>query len=324
MSRGKERLRLRRACSGAAGLVFLVAQGCRGAGREPEAPAFPPRVEPAAPPAPTLPPAEPAPPARTDDAILVAGERVSIGTRVVLWTEAPFYDAYAERPRFAASGPEGPRHRPGREGLGERPGLKELRERVDQIVVHYDASGSSEQCFRVLQDVRGLSAHFLLDADGTIYQTLDVRDQAWHARKANPRSVGVEIANIGAYPPAGAQALWDWYGVEPGAERASGAVAFVEGVVQGQTLVQGELTPEQYAALVKLAAGLCRALPLIRADAPRDHEGRVRDAVLSDAEFERFQGILGHFHVQQDKVDPGPAFPWERLIADVRRELAAP
>ena len=320
---GRERHRRRRA-SGAAGLVLLAAQGCRGPG-EPAPAAAPPALAEPAPPASQLPagPA-PAPPARTDDAILVAGERVPIGTRVVLWTEAPFFDGYAEAPRFSPSGAEGPRHRPGRAGLGEEPDLDALRGGVDQLVLHYDACGSSADCFRVLHDLRKLSVHFLLDVDGTIYQTLDLREQAWHATKANPRSVGVEIANIGAYPPGEAQALWDWYGAEAGAARAPSGVAFVEGVVQGQTLVQGEFAPEQYWALVKLAAGLCRALPGIRPDAPRDAQGRLRDAVLSDAEFEAFHGILGHFHVQENKLDPGPAFPWERFLEDVRRELAAP
>ena len=25
-------------------------------------------------------------------------------------------------------------------------------------------------------------------------------------------------------------------------------------------------------------------------------------------------GILGHYHVQQNKVDPGPAFQWDRVV----------
>ena len=70
---------------------------------------------------------------------------------------------------------------------------------VDQFVIHFDARGSSRKCFEILQDVRGLSVHFMLDLDGTIYQTLDVKEKAWHATIANGRSIGVEVANIGAY-----------------------------------------------------------------------------------------------------------------------------
>jgi N-acetyl-anhydromuramyl-L-alanine amidase AmpD len=278
---------------------------------------------------------DPAAESPENDAIVVAGERFSIDTRVVLWDEPPYFSAYARTPRFDAGAPAGAglRFRPGRAGIEGRPELASVQHAVDQLVLHFDVCGASERCFRVLHDVRKLSVHFLLDVDGTLYQTLDVRDQAWHATKANPRSVGVEIANIGAYPPDDAQALWDWYGVEHGAASArvvhggvdgDADVAFVAGVVQGRRLVQAEFTPAQMDALVKLAAGLSRALPRIRPDAPRDAAGRVADAALGDAEFAAFQGILGHFHVQTNKVDPGPAFRWEEFLSAVRAELGRP
>ena len=82
-----------------------------------------------------------------------------------------------------------------------------LQRVVDQFVIHFDAAGTSKRCFEVLHDRRGLSVHFLLDLDGTIYQTLDVKESAWHATVANGRSVGVEVANIGAYPVQGPDPL---------------------------------------------------------------------------------------------------------------------
>lgn len=82
---------------------------------------------------------------------------------------------------------------------------------VDQFVIHYDACGTSRRCFEVLHDERGLSCHFLLDLDGTIYQTLDLRERAWHATIANSRSVGIEIAHIGAFRPEGPSPLGSWY-----------------------------------------------------------------------------------------------------------------
>ena len=30
-----------------------------------------------------------------------------------------------------------------------------------------------------------------------------------------------------------------------------------------------------------------------------------------------FEGILGHYHLTRGKVDPGPAFEWERLAAEM-------
>jgi hypothetical protein len=145
-----------------------------------------------------------APPRGT--AIVVAGERFDIGAPVVLWSDPGGYDAYRETAFFAsaaAASGEAPkkRYRPGRApwtdpasrenepAAGEpEPTLERLRELVDQFVLHYDVAGTSRRCFEILHDRRRLSVHFLLDLDGTLYQTLDLAETAWHARQANPRS----------------------------------------------------------------------------------------------------------------------------------------
>lgn len=115
----------------------------------------------------------------------------------------------ASRPRPARKTPEGARYGSFRKHLPPpvlaevmRDGwsLPQLQEHVDLFVLHYDVCGTSRQCFKVLQDIRGLSVQFMLDVDGTIYQTLDLKERAWHAGHANDRSIGIEIANIGAYP----------------------------------------------------------------------------------------------------------------------------
>ncbi len=293
------------------------------------------------------------------DAIVVCGERVPIGAPVVLWTEFPGYDAYRTARGSGEKAPQGLRYQPGRvqkspDGAATvlvEPGsrdLSQLGEVVDQFVLHYDVCGTSETCFRVLHDHRGLSVHFLLDIDGTIYQTLDVRDQAFHATKANARSIGIEIANIGAYPVKAAEPwkktpLDEWYTSDAGGphisipERLKGGgvrtpgfigrparTERVVGTVQGETLQQYDFTREQYESLVKLAAGLCRVFPKIAPDAPRDSNGQVKDHVLGAAEFDAFQGILGHYHIQENKTDPGPALDWERFLESVRAELALP
>src|ERR1043165_2164691 len=88
-----------------------------------------------------------------------------------------------------------------------------------QFVIHYDAAGTSRQCFKVLHDLRDLSVHFMLDLDGTIYQTLDAKERAWHATSSNSRSVGIEIASPGAYPVNSTRALDGWYSREDGRVR---------------------------------------------------------------------------------------------------------
>src|SRR5262249_11318275 len=79
-----------------------------------------------------------------------------------------------------------------------------------------------------------------------------------------------------------------------------------------------DLTPEQYQALVKLTATLCRVFPKLRCDYPKDGQGKLIRHKLPDDELRLYQGVLGHFHVQTDKVDPGPAFQWDYLIEQAR------
>jgi N-acetylmuramoyl-L-alanine amidase len=212
---------------------------------------------------------------------------------------------------------------------------------VDQFVLHFDVSGTSRQCFKVLHDLRCLSVHFLLDLDGTIYQTLDLKERAWHATTSNSRSIGIEIANIGAYASAETGPLHEWYQrdtngvvriVIPARLGESGLRTpdFVPrparpepvvGAIQGRELAQYDFTPEQYAALTKLTATLCKVFPKLKCDYPRSADGGLIPQKLPDDELVHFQGILGHYHIQSNKVDPGPAFQWDTVVHGARKLL---
>jgi N-acetyl-anhydromuramyl-L-alanine amidase AmpD len=189
-----------------------------------------------------------------------------------------------------------------------------LQRVVDQFVIHFDVCGTSRQCFKVLQDMRDLSVHFMLDLDGTIYQTLDLKERAWHATSSNSRSVGIEIANIGAYPVNGKNPFAEWYSKEPnGQVRITIPAQYGDGGILTKDFV-----PQQYQALIKLTATLCKALPKIKCDYPKDAAGNLICQKLPDAELRAYQGVLGHFHIQTDKVDPGPALQWDYLIGNAR------
>ncbi|MBI2950182.1 MAG: N-acetylmuramoyl-L-alanine amidase [Verrucomicrobia bacterium] len=299
---------------------------------------------------------------RHGDEIVVAGKFIHTGTPVVLWLDPGGYDAYRVERRFspfAESAWETPTltsnslKTPNRYGLrrdvltseeiervrGGGWDLSLLQKVVDQFVIHYDVSGTSKECFKTLHDARGLSVHFMLDLDGTIYQTLDLKERAWHATTSNTRSIGIEIANVGAYAPGQRSALDEWY--QQGADgkmkivvparlgesgiRTPGFVprparsVRVNGTIQGKELVQYDFTPEQYRALIRLTAALCRVFPKLRCDYPRDAEGRLIPRKLSDTALAEYQGVLGHYHVQTNKTDPGPAFQWDYVISQARR-----
>lgn len=301
---------------------------------------------------------------RRGDEIVVAGRFFHTGAPVVLWTDPGGYDAYRTERRFAPweeasfAKSSGSINSPERFGL-RRAGLddaqlervrgggwtlEEVQDKVDQFVIHYDVCGTSRTCFRVLHDVRGLSVHFMLDIDGTIYQTLDVKERAWHAGPANDRSVGIEIANIGAYPPGENGAipptLKEWYGKDEQGTRITlparlgdGGVRTpdfigrpvggepVVGMLHGGQLMQYDLTPEQYASLIKLTAALAAALPNMELTYPKDENGMVLTRAMSAEEQKDFRGLIGHFHLTDGKIDPGPAFRWQYVTDEAKKLL---
>jgi N-acetylmuramoyl-L-alanine amidase len=301
---------------------------------------------------------------RRGDEIVVAGQFFHTGTKVVLWMDPGGYDAYRVERRFSplekssweASQAEvkeltSPnRYNMRRTGLsiaevervrGGGWDLPTLQRLVDQFVIHFDVCGTSRQCFNVLQDHRDLSVHFMLDLDGTLYQTLDLKERAWHATTSNNRSVGIEIANMGSYRPGGKSPLSEWYAKDTngqtrvtipdrfgdGGIRTKGFIGhparmeLVEGSIQGQPLVQYDFTTEQYKALIKLTASLSKIFPKLTCDYPKDAAGRLIPGKLPDDALAQYHGVIGHFHIQTNKVDPGPAFQWDYVINGARRLL---
>lgn len=252
------------------------------------------------------------PTTRQHDEIVVGGTFVHLGegARSVLWFDPSGFDAYAqpetgEGRHFGVRFEKDP-------FLGrltrEEWTLDKLRHHVDQIVVHYDAVGNSHGCFDILQN-RGLSAHFLIDTDGTIYQSMDVRERAWHATISNDRSIGIEIANIGAYD----------VGTSHPASRAGKSLR--RAIINDRTVEMPPYTPAQDEALAALCAALCKTLPRIALNYPQDTHGHVVAHKLDDATLASFSGILGHWHIQSNKVDPGPALDWNKLIAAIQRRM---
>lgn len=279
--------------------------------------------------------------------IEVCDQPFDVDTRVVTFREPIGYDAYRRAKWFTteAEPDDKLRYTPLRGDLpaaiAERAKangltLADLQQVVHLFVLHFDVCGTSRQCFKVLHDTRNLSVHFLLDVDGTIWQTLDLREKAHHASIANDASIGVEIAHPGCWPQPLSADMRRWYErddigwrmrVPPGIENGvltEGFVArparpeLVSGEVHGKTWHQFDYTEAQYRALARLCAGLARVFPRIKLDAPRDGNGAVLTRVLTKNELLSFDGIVGHFHVNESKQDPGPAMQWDRLLSDAR------
>jgi N-acetyl-anhydromuramyl-L-alanine amidase AmpD len=54
-----------------------------------------------------------------------------------------------------------------------------------------------------------------------------------------------------------------------------------------------------------------------------DDTGHLITHKLPAEELKDYQGVLGHYHIQTNKTDPGPAFDWDRVIGGAREILRA-
>ncbi len=92
-----------------------------------------------------------------------------------------------------------PNHGPRRPAVGDRV-------IVDMLVLHYTGMRTAEDALARLTESDGsVSAHWVIDEDGTVYRLVEEERRAWHAGRAywagevdiNSRSIGVEIVNPG-------------------------------------------------------------------------------------------------------------------------------
>jgi N-acetyl-anhydromuramyl-L-alanine amidase AmpD len=198
--------------------------------------------------------------------LVIAGEHVRVPFPVVTWEEPGGLSFY---------GQVGWRRRRNPSGRG-----------VDLLVLHWDGCTSAQQCFHVLLE-RGLSAHLLLDGDGTVYQTLDLAEaSAWHGGTVNERSIGVEIQN----PVKLHRNQWQ------SPPRAIIDEPRVHGTGTWEHL---DFYDVQKRRVVELAEALCEHFPIPRA---LPTQGNTVSRTLAPAGF---RGVCGHYHVSPTKPDPG-------------------
>ena len=162
------------------------------------------------------------------------------------------------------------------------------------FVNHWDVCLSAETCANILNR-RGISVHFCLDNDGTIYQLLDTQHGAWHCSKyhGNKKSIGIEISN--AYYPK----YQDWY-VENGfGERPLQENGQVHGKTQKPFMWFYPVQIEALKALWK-AVHLGLGIPL---EYPQNSDGTLCTTVHSDCEDGSFEGFSNHYNFVRTKID---------------------
>ncbi|HTM20378.1 MAG TPA: N-acetylmuramoyl-L-alanine amidase, partial [Kofleriaceae bacterium] len=256
--------------------------------------------------------------------IILAGVEHAVDAPVVTWHDSGL-DATAEHcvqipdhydgtdilaldPRAQNRTPRRYNYRPGMRALRRADQVRGAQALIHQFVIHHDGLFSARQCFHVLHNERGISCHFILDDDGTIYQTLDLALLAFQAVGCNVHGIGIELCNRGdarKFPHA-----------YPGNQRPPTTIR-----IHGEIIYSYTFTRAQLDSMRQLALDLRRILPGI----PMEYPQKAPDQQLWEP-LERapeFRGYLGHYHVTDNKWDPGP-FDFRDLHRKVTRAVYLP
>jgi hypothetical protein len=277
---------------------------------------------------------------RPSGVIYIAGTPFHVEAPVVNFRDPPFWDATKEycistatesapacRPGGVPYGnldvaayTKNPKRYASRPALrsyyssGKNPPLDAVKAVIKQFVVHHDGCNTSDMCFNVLQNERGLSVHFMIDNDGIVYQTIDLAWMAYHAADWNISSIGVELCNRG-------DVKLDMHYYDSGKYGPKRNAKPVK--INGHTILAWEYTQAQWDSFVKLARDLTRLLPNLPAEFPQSSPGQQSwDTMPRGASF-AFSGYIGHYHLTEQKWDPGP-FDFKEFCRQLRGESCFP
>jgi N-acetylmuramoyl-L-alanine amidase len=163
---------------------------------------------------------------------------------------------------------------------------------IDLVVVHCTETptlaSAREFGERVLYEASGTgnSGHYYIDRDGRVLLYVRPDRVAHHVRGHNPRAIGIELVNTGRYP--------HWR--------------------DSKHQAMDEPYPEaQIAALIALLAHLQAQFPSVKFIAGHEDLDREMEQALDDPTVQ-----------VPRKRDPGPLFPWERIMETVRWERLTP
>jgi N-acetylmuramoyl-L-alanine amidase len=153
---------------------------------------------------------------------------------------------------------------------------------VDLVVIHCtelpDMAMAREYGERIRhqQSQTGNSGHYYIDSDGTIYRYVPEERVANHTVGYNPRSIGIELSNIGRYPHWGDSRYQQW---------------------------TTPYTQAQIAALLALLRQLKSQWPQLKYIAGHEDLDTRLEPASDDAKI-----------MLRRRQDPGPLFPWNEVV----------
>ncbi len=166
------------------------------------------------------------------------------------------------------------------------------RAQIDLVVIHCtelpDLATARDYGERVRypDSGQGNSGHYYIDRDGTVHLWVSLERVANHTRGYNPRSIGIELVNTGRYP--------NWLDATHQA-------------------MDEPYTDAQIIALIALLNVLAKDYPALQFIT--GHEDLDTTTVPAEDDPTK----LVH-----RKRDPGPLFPWDRVLRAVRLKRFEP
>lgn len=176
----------------------------------------------------------------------------------------------------------------------------------DLIVLHHTVGAtalSTIAWWESTPDSR-IATAYVIERDGTIYETFDPRYWAHHlgvagvGRRIDRRSIGIELASEG--PLTRTNDHFEAFG-----RRFDGAVYDQGSKWRGQYRYYAAYTPEQTRSAASLVDHLASVFNIPRRT--------PQDRLSFDPSLYTFSGIIGHHHVRKDKTDLHPGFDWDLL-----------
>lgn len=170
------------------------------------------------------------------------------------------------------------------------------KEHIKRIILHW--TGGERQSKDVVEylNSQNYGCHFIIDKDGSVFQSQNLNIKTAHASGDNYASIGIEIVNIGLLSEAGGK-------IPEGR-------SVYEDTYLGRPTKLLTFTPAQIDSAKKICKNLCQIYG-IPYDVPRDKSNQellLKERFGSRQEIDNYTGICGHYHVDIErnfKPDPG-------------------
>ena len=164
-------------------------------------------------------------------------------------------------------------------------------QQIDLVVIHCtelpDLAAARVAGERVLYGSgTGNSGHYYIDRDGSVHVYVQPQRIAHHVRGFNERAVGIELVNTGRYP--------DW-------------------LHSASQKMQEPYTDAQIAAVIALLRSLRQEIPSLRYIAGHEELDTAHEPASDNPSVQ-----------VPRKLDPGPLFPWPRVLEAVELERWRP